>query len=194
MQELFPFPISNNPRLTLFSHERDFRLPSSLVRVAVGEGVLQLHPEKQPLPPRITICTVLASFGLSNNEIANAVHNSTLTTKTQLDEARHRLQLLNRASISRHYLQTGYYSLAQPIAPFLSDAEKLVVDGTSWGLTNREVAAELGLSHLTVKSHLARISDRTGWLGRERITLAAFMSEEISALPAAGLADIEPVQ
>lgn len=57
--------------------------------------------------------------------------------------------------------------------PKLTPTERLVVDLVSQGLTNKEVAARLGRSPLTIKSHLNRISGKCGGRhGRADIILA----------------------
>jgi DNA-binding CsgD family transcriptional regulator len=60
------------------------------------------------------------------------------------------------------------------IGPDLTNREQQVVGEIAWGRTNGEIASRLGLSELTVKSHLARISARLGASGRAGIVGLAF--------------------
>ena len=56
----------------------------------------------------------------------------------------------------------------------VSDIEQKVICSVSEGKSNREIGREFGLSELTIKQHLARISKRLGCEGREQIAQIAF--------------------
>ena len=56
----------------------------------------------------------------------------------------------------------------------LSDREREVAELVAQGMKNREVAAELFLSHKTVERHLARIFDKLGVSSRVGVARAAY--------------------
>jgi len=58
----------------------------------------------------------------------------------------------------------------------LSAHHKRLLDMVSQGMTNKEIAAELGLSEVTVKSHLRRICGRLGALDRASAVASALRS------------------
>lgn len=63
-----------------------------------------------------------------------------------------------------------------PQAPRLSDREVEVLQLVADGLSNQEVGAQLGLSPLTVKSHLARIGVKLGTGDRTRMVVLTMRS------------------
>jgi len=64
-------------------------------------------------------------------------------------------------------------ALAEPGAPALSAREVQVLQGVADGNTNNEIGELLGLSGLTIKSHLARIGRKTGTGDRAAMVAAA---------------------
>src|SRR5581483_5869088 len=66
----------------------------------------------------------------------------------------------------------------------LSKREEEVVSCVAEGLTNREIARQLGLSEHTVKNYLFRIFDKLGISGRVELVLYALSHRENSEAPA----------
>jgi DNA-binding NarL/FixJ family response regulator len=74
----------------------------------------------------------------------------------------------------------------------LSKREEQVVSCVAEGLTNREIAKQLGLSEHTVKNYLFRIFDKLGISGRVELVLYALSHREITADLAASAATRTP--
>ncbi len=62
----------------------------------------------------------------------------------------------------------------------LSQREEDVVRLVSYGLSNREIASELGLSQHTVKNHLFNIFNRLGVSSRVEVVLYAMNNSSLS--------------
>lgn len=62
-------------------------------------------------------------------------------------------------------------STSAAAAALLSARERQVVDALVLGFTNREIAAQLGLSDCTVRNHLTRIFDKLGVYSRVELAL-----------------------
>jgi DNA-binding CsgD family transcriptional regulator len=74
----------------------------------------------------------------------------------------------------------------------LSPREREVVSAVARGLTNKEIAARLGLSAHTVKEHLDRASAKTGARGRKALVARLFFDTYMPTLLAARPAGIAP--
>lgn len=67
-------------------------------------------------------------------------------------------------------------SRACGLAPYeISTSEYMVIQGLAQGKTNKAVAAGIGLSPLTIKSHIARITTRLNLQGREQLVALAVL-------------------
>jgi DNA-binding CsgD family transcriptional regulator len=74
----------------------------------------------------------------------------------------------------------------------LSPREREVVAAVARGLTNKEIAARLGLSAHTVKEHLDRASAKTGARGRKALVARLFFDGYTPTLLAERPAGIAP--
>jgi DNA-binding CsgD family transcriptional regulator len=58
--------------------------------------------------------------------------------------------------------------------PRFSDREREVVRLVAYGLTNARIGSELGISGLTVKKHLLRVSKKSGCRDRAHLVATGF--------------------
>lgn len=87
-------------------------------------------------------------------------------TKLCLSQGQKALILLPMGDVRR---QTRYLARSATVNGLLTDRELQIVRLLASGMMNDGIGDELRLSSRTVKTHLARISERIGAKGREHI-------------------------
>lgn len=131
-----------------------------------------------PAPPRPLRPAPTADYGLtarerqilahvvdgkSNIEVAQALYLSEDTIKTHLRRVFRKLGVSSRTGAVALAVRTNTIWVERSgSAPALSPRELEVLELLADGLDNRDIGDRLGLSHLTVKSHLARMTKRFG--------------------------------
>jgi DNA-binding CsgD family transcriptional regulator len=165
---------------------------TSIAGFEIGGGKLGFDPDMGNFTDVELGCFMLASFGLNSKVIGSKLYISEHTVKTNFRRATGREHIPNqRAGFARHFLDKGIFRLIEPAESLcLSAREYEVVEEISHGKTNGEVAETLGIAENTIKSHVARISARGPWRGREQISLLALAAQDIGpyALQAINLA------
>lgn len=164
----------------------------------IGSGIISFHPEVSNLPLRNILIPVMASFGMTNTVIATKLHRSENTIKGFVKRDFDLLGIpARRRGIARHFFESGIYQLEEYGESLdLTAAEHRVLEHMSWGKTDSEIADAIAAStqeefaSATVKNHLTRIADRTGWHGMEA-PFAAIVSGDIGNYALRGEAEIE---
>ncbi|HXH04858.1 MAG TPA: LuxR C-terminal-related transcriptional regulator [Candidatus Nitrosotenuis sp.] len=124
----------------------------------------------------------LATQGLSSKEIGQRCYVSEDTVKSRLRKIFQKLNVKNREQAAAAALRQGYIRLEKTPQPrgALSQRELEIVTLLGQGLENDEIAQELGITKLTVKSHLARISRKLNTKGRTQIFVTCWRNEWVT--------------
>ncbi|HKR81591.1 MAG TPA: hypothetical protein VJR27_01165 [Candidatus Saccharimonadales bacterium] len=155
----------------------------------IGEkGVISFHPEAVNLPLRNIWIPMMASFGMANATIGEKLYRSEETIRTFIARDFRLLEMpARRRALPRRLFELAIFQVEEFGEKLnLTKSELPIIDLVSQGYTNKEVAAKISsggerrLSPDTIKSHLTRIGNRTGWYGGEA-GLAALVSGEIGS-------------
>lgn len=165
----------------------------------VGKGIFSFHPEATRLPLRNILIPTMASLGMANSDIATKLYRSENTIKSFLKRDADLLGIpVRRRGIARYFFEAGIYQLEEyGDSLHLTPAELRVIEPMSWGKTDQEIVDDIAetsdteFARATVKSHLTRIADRTGWHGMEA-PLAAIVSGEIGDYALRSEIEVEP--
>ncbi len=145
-------------------------------------GLALFDPASKLLSPREWECTTYAMAGLSNCEIGSQFYLSEDTIKTNLYHTMRKVDAISRSHLLERCLdpETGVMLLIRNTRPGtiadLSDREKQVARLVAMGETNAAIGAELFLTKLTIKSHLACIARKTFNGNRSVLALASVLS------------------
>lgn len=118
-----------------------------------------------------------AADGLSNAEIGGRLFISEETVKVHMARAMALLGAVNRTGAVMTALRAGVVTASHhPLgaAVTFTYQEARVLQALADGGSNAEIAEALGLSALTVKSHLARLSRRMGAGDRTLLAVVAY--------------------
>jgi DNA-binding CsgD family transcriptional regulator len=112
---------------------------------------------------------MLVGQGLTDRQIGRRLGIATGTVKAHVRGARFKLGAKNRAQAS--VLLTvrdgdGDGALEPPPVWRLTANEATIIEFVARGLTNRQIATELGVTEQTVKTHLSHIFGKVGALSR----------------------------
>jgi DNA-binding NarL/FixJ family response regulator len=80
------------------------------------------------------------------------------------------------AMFARNEVRPGAPAPADPRLDMLTDREREVLASVAAGLCNEEIAAHLGMSKYTVKTHLSRMLAKLGLRDRAQLVIAAYES------------------
>jgi DNA-binding NarL/FixJ family response regulator len=152
----------------------------------IGKGIVSFHPEIADLPLRNLLIPVMASLGMVNPTIGSKLYRTEDTIKAFLSRDFKLLEIpARRRSIARNFFDRGIYQIEEwGDSLNLTPPEFRVIDHLSQGETDKEAAAAISvatgqeLATNTIKSHLTRIGERTGWYGMEA-TLASIVGGDI---------------
>ncbi|MBF6172118.1 MFS transporter [Nocardia blacklockiae] len=141
------------------------------------------EPDRHGLTAHDLELVRMVAAGLSNDDIAGRLDRSASRVKFYLKQIGDTLGKNGRSGIVSAARELGLLDEAE-IAPslrtrpnlVLTEQEKTVLDLVSQGRSNKDVAAELGLSPLTVKAHLARIGGKLGITDRAGMVARALHS------------------
>ena len=174
------FVLSNNPFIGVETRHGDFTNNDRIERIHFNGAKVAVLPDNVGLPIRRQLYTVLACIGMHDAEIANTTYVSNDTVKTSMAKAFENLDIASRMQIAPTLIDIHGLQIDRNGKPLdLSVAETPVVALYASGLTNQQVGRQLGLSGLTIKSHLSRIRSRTGLTSRAAIIFGALSSGEI---------------
>lgn len=136
------------------------------IAIGYSGGAAVFSLENDLLSRNEKLAAAYAAVGLDNPAIGDRLGLATDTIKTHLRRTYSKLDVEARAGLLDRMLaaDNDHVMLIQkpsPKSPIdeLSGRELQVADLVSKGMSNKEIADRLDLSHLTVKSHLARIGE-----------------------------------
>jgi len=150
-------------------------------------GVRPVVPRQAPPEVRQPMCIVVAEIGDGEGEnLVRALHRRGLPRVVVLARRAHDRDILTLLAGGVRGTVVGETD-AMPMPPMareeivnrpdLSDREIEVLRRVADGHSNREIGTELGLSALTVKSHLARISRKLGTGDRAQLVAIAIRAD-----------------
>jgi len=141
--------------------------------IAVGNAALIPTQQKEK-------CALLASVGLTNEVIGSSLFLTEATIKTHLQHFYNNRSIQGRSHIARTFFETGHYRITTHDDELeLRAAELPIIELCALGMNNKAIAHELGLSPLTIKSHLANVSFRNDLYNREQLVMAALLSGQV---------------
>jgi DNA-binding NarL/FixJ family response regulator len=151
-------------------------------------GVRPVVPRQAPPEARQPMCIVVAEIADGDGEnLVRALHRRGLPRVVVLARRAHDgdiLTLLAGGVRGAVVGETDAMPILTPLSredavnrPELSDREIEVLRRVADGHSNREIGVELGLSALTVKSHLARISRKLGTGDRAQLVAIAIRAD-----------------
>ena len=151
-------------------------------------GVRSVTPQLAPPDLRQPMCIVVAELGDGEGEnLVRALHRRGLPRVLVLARRARQAEILALLAGGVRGVVVGESDavadgLVSPreeprIRPDLSDREIEVLRRVANGRSNRGIGTELGLSALTVKSHLARISRKLGTGDRAQLVAIAIRAD-----------------
>jgi len=176
--------LNEQPLIKVYGEDVNFLVQSHIEAYELGDAMVVVDRQSWTAKPRESTCAVLATFGMTNREIARKIHIGESAVKDSLGKVSDSLQLdKNRAALASAMLDRGIYKIARKGNPFnITSAERNIIYLMSQGLSTHDIADTLCKSSSTIKSRIDRISEKTGWRNREAIPLAAFLSGQIGTL------------
>jgi DNA-binding NarL/FixJ family response regulator len=147
-------------------------------------GVRPVVPRQAPAEVRQPMCIVVAEIGDGEGDnLVRALHRRGLPRVVVLARRAHDAEILSllaggvRGAVvgETDAMPTLLPPAREPVAhrPEVSEREIEVLRRVADGHSNRQIGVELGLSALTVKSHLARISRKLGTGDRAQLVAIA---------------------
>ncbi len=151
-------------------------------------GVRPVVPRQAPPEARQPMCIVVAEIGDGDGEtLVRALHRRGLPRVVVLARRAHDAEILTLLTGGVRGAVVGETDAMPalvpadaeevPRRPDLSDREIEVLRRVADGHSNRLIGTELGLSALTVKSHLARISRKLGTGDRAQLVAIAIRAD-----------------
>ena len=147
-------------------------------------GVRPVVPRQAPPEARQPMCIVVAEIGDGEGDnLVRALHRRGLPRVVVLARRAHDAEILSLLAGGVRGAVVGETDAMpllppparEPVAnrPEVSEREIEVLRRVADGRSNRQIGVELGLSALTVKSHLARISRKLGTGDRAQLVAIA---------------------
>lgn len=141
------------------------------LRFGIGE-IAVTSSVWSPTPASIK-CVYLATLGADNRQIGKILGVSTATVKTHLRLAYRRYDVHSRTEFIRLLFENKTYSVIKPGLPLrLHEIESDAIRLASKGLSNHQIAQEIGITEGATNQRVRRAFDRNNLNGREQLALA----------------------
>lgn len=124
---------------------------------------------------------ILATLGLSNQQISRALGLSVQTVKTHLRKGFSDHGYTTRTDIAIDFLRSGYYKIATYGEEIrMSKREEDVAKRVALGQSYSSISKDLCISVETVKTHAKRVMQRNEFSCREHLSMALLLSGQVS--------------
>lgn len=184
---LRPIVVSQQPPLVIHNFGPEVAPEDSIYSLEIMDGRIAVDLHRAAIGKKAAVCAVLASVGMSNDEIAETTGRSPLTIKSHLQRMFDNTGINGRANIADWMFENGVYEVErQATAPHYSVRESQIVNLIVQGFQNKEIGSRLLITENTVKTHMQRITGKLGFSDREAIALASFVFDKTEVeVPAA---------
>jgi DNA-binding NarL/FixJ family response regulator len=119
--------------------------------------------------PDLEVLRMLAA-GCSSTEIADRLGLGASTTKKRIERVYGRIGCQTRQQQAAEHVARHGYELPDVHNPCLTERQAQVLDLIAQGHSNVEIAAALGLSESTTRTHIAGLYSRIGVRNRAQAT------------------------
>ncbi|HKR81422.1 MAG TPA: helix-turn-helix transcriptional regulator [Candidatus Saccharimonadales bacterium] len=175
--------LQTEPHLSIQGKDLERLWRAGITALRVGKNKINVDLEQCPADHQLALVGVLITLGMSNGQIGTQTFRTTDGVKSQVTRLFEAVGATRRAEMARSFFATGAYSTDEALqSPLhLPPSQNKVIELASYGKTNKEIGDERDISHLTVKSHLYKATQQTGWETRELLILAALAGGDIVA-------------
>jgi DNA-binding CsgD family transcriptional regulator len=154
--------------------------PTRIAEIAIGTGIIAVTSANCELEDKYTQAAIVGSITHTNKAAADILNTEEVTLKEQLRVVYEILCITKRTALARALFDLDVYDLCkQGESLNLTPAQCSVVGTLSYGQTSKQTADLGARSFSTIKAHIARVSNRTGWKNREQITIAALVGRDV---------------
>lgn len=170
------------PHLSIEGINLDSIPQADITGIAIGKNRIDVDLEASELDTLdLAHVAFLGSLGFSTEEMAETLFISSEGAKSRVRRLHRAAGVVGKSAYAKYLFETGVFIVdtAQTEPLNLAPRQREITAHASLGETNRQIGDALHISSLTVKSQLLKASNRTGWIGREELILAAFASGDI---------------
>lgn len=152
----------------------------------IGEGSIRVHAGDELTPRQMTVLSLMA-LGHDDPAIAQMLYLSPNTVHTHRTNGFRKLGAVSMGHAVRRLFEDEVYVVDHPIANLkLSPRRTEILGLIADGLSEPTIAAELGIAHSTVNTHMDTLRWRLGAPNQARAVLMGYL---IDALPAVSSKD-----
>ena len=173
--------MQEDPDLRLYGEGHDIRF-ANLTHFVMDTAQVTINPESTDLSHDDFLKALLASLGVPAKQSHKLLWMSVGGLKNGLDRIYDKVGASNQQGIARYMFESEAFTISKNAAAPLPISPKVekTLTVVSFGKTSEEATDTLGIpSSRTIDSQLQRASDKTGWRGREKLILAAFVHGNI---------------
>ncbi|MCH7729985.1 helix-turn-helix transcriptional regulator [Patescibacteria group bacterium] len=186
--------VTNYPAIETVLQKPTTKIPAKFFLRQFGEVVpteeraaTEAAIKKYGLSPTEYAVLILAARAMTNKEVAELTVKSNQVVKDHLEHLMSKLsengdtQVYDRTQATILALKEGLFpaslAMTTPVAQqtsnlqYLSEREHDILESVAQGLSSREIALNLRISHNTIKNHLASIFQKTGCRNRTAAAL-----------------------
>jgi DNA-binding CsgD family transcriptional regulator len=174
--------LQTKPHLSIEGFNLNNLHQADIIGITVGKNEINVDLEASELHDlNLVQVAFFGSLGYSTEQIAGALFLSAEATKSRALRLHKAVGSIGKSAYAKYLFETGVYvaNTAEPVLLDLAPRQREIIDHASYGEGYKQIADELSISPLTVKSQILKATARTGWVGRNELILAAFASGDI---------------
>jgi len=175
----FSHKFSDDPFIAVSTESGKMGSADEIAEISFNGGLIVVDNHRSGLPPRQQLYSVLAGIGLSNKQIGKAAYVGEDTVKTGLQRSYDKLEINDRKQLAPLFMEIGVFNCVTAGRSLcLTDPEIAVVASQTAGYKQAVNFNGEPIALDTSKSHLKRISKRSGLKGTASIILGSLLSGE----------------